>query len=64
VPIMKKHLETNKLSISDCLNEMHILYLNQNEFSKFDPEFLSFFNVNNQTDIDLLTKIEAGKPTS
>jgi molybdopterin-guanine dinucleotide biosynthesis protein A len=64
VPIMKKHLENNELSISDCLKEMHVLYLKQSEFSKFDPEFLSFFNVNNQADIDLLTKIEAGKPTS
>jgi molybdopterin-guanine dinucleotide biosynthesis protein A len=61
---MKKHLENNKLSIADCLNEMHVRYLNQNEFSKFDPEFHSFFNVNNQTDIDLLTKIEGGKPTN
>jgi molybdenum cofactor guanylyltransferase len=64
VPVMKKHLENNELIIADCLKEMHVLYLNQSEFSKFDPEFLSFFNVNNQADIDLLTKIETGKPIS
>jgi len=30
----------------------------QAEFSKFDPEFLSFFNINNKADIELLNKIE------
>jgi molybdopterin-guanine dinucleotide biosynthesis protein A len=61
IPMMKKYLENNQLSISECLKEMHVLYFNQREFSKFDPEFLSFFNINNQADVDLLNKIEARK---
>jgi molybdopterin-guanine dinucleotide biosynthesis protein A len=61
IPMMKKYLENNQLSISKCLKEMHVLYFNQREFSKFDPEFLSFFNINNQADVDLLNKIEARK---
>ena len=61
MPVLKKHLEQNQLSITQCLKEMRILYFNQSEFSKFDPEFLSFFNINSQADIDLFNKIEAGK---
>ncbi|MGP8078909.1 MAG: molybdenum cofactor guanylyltransferase [Dehalococcoidales bacterium] len=61
VPVMKKHLENNQLSISDCLKEMHVLYFEKEEFSKFDPEFLSFFNINSQADIELFKQIEAGK---
>jgi molybdopterin-guanine dinucleotide biosynthesis protein A len=61
MPVLKKHLEQNQLSITQCLKEMRILYFNQSEFSKFDPEFLSFFNINSQADIDRFNQIEAGK---
>jgi molybdenum cofactor guanylyltransferase len=61
VPVMKKRLEDNRLSISECLKEMRVRYFDQNEFSKFDPEFQSFFNINNQADIELFNKIEAKK---
>jgi molybdenum cofactor guanylyltransferase len=60
-PVMKKRLEDNQLSISGCLKEMRVRYFEQEEFSKFDPEFQSFFNVNNQADIELFNKIEAKK---
>ena len=59
LPIMKKHLENNKLSLIHCLKEMHVLHLNKRGFSEFDPEFLSFFNVNDQADLDLANKIAA-----
>ncbi len=61
VPVMKKRLENNQLSISECLKEMRVRYFNQEEFSKFDPDFQSFFNINNQADIELFNKIEAKK---
>jgi molybdenum cofactor guanylyltransferase len=59
--VMKDHLENNRLSISDYLNQIRVLYFEEKEFKKFDPEFLSFFNVNNQADIDRLNQIESGK---
>ena len=40
---------------------MRIRYLEQAEFSKFDPESRSFFNINNQADIELFHKIEDDK---
>jgi molybdenum cofactor guanylyltransferase len=61
VPVMKKRLEDNQLSISECLKEMRVRYFEQEEFSKFDPEFQSFFNINNQADIELFNKVEAKK---
>lgn len=54
---MKKHLENSRFSIIQVLNEMHVLHLNKMAFSKFDPEFLSFFNINDQIDVDLANKI-------
>jgi len=45
---MRKHLETNRYSIIHVLKEMHVLHLNKRGFSEFDPEFLSFFNLNDQ----------------
>jgi len=63
IPVMKKRLENNQLSISECLKEMNVRYFDQAEFSKFDPEFQSFFNINNQADIELFNKIETKKHT-
>jgi molybdopterin-guanine dinucleotide biosynthesis protein A len=63
IPVMKKRLENNQLSISECLKEMRVRYFDQVEFSKFDPDFLSFFNINNQADIELLNKIEGRQQT-
>jgi molybdopterin-guanine dinucleotide biosynthesis protein A len=57
LPTMKKHLESNRLSIIHVLREMHVLHLNKRGFSSLDPEFLSFFNINDQVDIDLANKI-------
>jgi molybdopterin-guanine dinucleotide biosynthesis protein A len=42
---------------------MNVRYFDQAEFSKFDPEFQSFFNINNQADIELFNKIETKKHT-
>jgi molybdopterin-guanine dinucleotide biosynthesis protein A len=56
---MKKHLETNRLSIIHVLKEMHVLHLNKRGFAELDPQFYSFLNINDQADIDLANKIAA-----
>jgi molybdopterin-guanine dinucleotide biosynthesis protein A len=56
---MRKHLESNRYSIINVLKEMHVLHLNKRGFSELDPEFFSFFNINDQADIDLANKIAA-----
>ena len=56
---MRKHIETNRYSIINVLKEMHVLHLNKRGFSELDPEFFSFFNINDQADIDWANKIAA-----
>ena len=56
---MKKHIETNRYSVIHVLKEMHVLHLNKRGFAEFDPDFYSFLNINDQTDIDLANKIAA-----
>ena len=58
---MKKHLDNKQLTINGCLKEMHVSHLDKSEFSKFDPDFLSFFNINNQADIDFANKLAASQ---
>ena len=58
---MRKHIETNRYSIINVLKEMHVLHLNKRGFSELDPEFFSFFNINDQADIDMANKIAARK---
>jgi molybdenum cofactor guanylyltransferase len=56
---MKRHLENRRYSIIHVLKEMHVLHLNKRGFSEFDPDFFSFFNINDQADVDLANKIAA-----
>jgi molybdenum cofactor guanylyltransferase len=56
---MKRHLENRRYSIIHVLKEMHVLHLNKRGFSEFDPDFFSFFNINDQADVNLANKIAA-----
>lgn len=47
-----KRLAANKLSIHAFLEEANVRYLEEDESRKIDPELLSFFNINYQTDLD------------
>jgi len=58
---MKKHLDNKQLTINGCLKEMNVSHFDKSEFSKFDPDFLSFFNINNQADIDFANKLAASQ---
>ncbi|MCX6003538.1 MAG: molybdenum cofactor guanylyltransferase [Chloroflexi bacterium] len=57
LPVIRKHLENNQFSVTTFLKKMHVLHLNKRGFSSFDPEFLSFFNINTQADLDLAIKL-------
>ncbi len=49
---MKTQLEHNHLQISHSLTMLRVRYIEQAECQKFDPQLLSFFNINNQSDLD------------
>ncbi len=49
---MKIQLEHNHLQISHSLTMLRVRYIERAECQKFDPQLLSFFNINNQSDLD------------
>jgi molybdopterin-guanine dinucleotide biosynthesis protein A len=44
-------LEHNELRVSELFNIVKMKYVEEGEINKFDPEHLSFFNINTQTDL-------------
>jgi molybdopterin-guanine dinucleotide biosynthesis protein A len=55
-----ERLAAKKLSIHAFLDEVNVRYLEEEESRKIDPELISFFNINYQTDLDKAVKM-AGK---
>ena len=45
-------LGAKKLSIHAFLDEVNVRYLEEKESRRIDPEHISFFNINYQTDLD------------
>jgi len=50
-------LTLKKLSIHAFLSGMNVRYLEEDESRKFDPELISFFNINYQTDLEEALKM-------
>jgi len=49
---MKTRLENNQLGVHSFLNVVRVRYVERAECERFDPELLSFFNINYQADLD------------
>jgi len=49
---MKTQLEHNQLEISRFLNTVRVRYIEQAECRRLDPQLLTFFNINSQSDLD------------
>jgi len=59
---MKTQLENNQLGITHFLNTINVKYVEQAECQRFDPELLSFFNINSEADLaqaNMLAKRES-----
>ncbi len=52
LPNMKAQLERNQLSVNSFLNTMNVRYIEREECERLDPQRLSFFNINYDTDLD------------
>ena len=50
--IMKTEIERNHLQISHLLTMLRVKYIERAECQKFDPQLLTFFNINRQSDLD------------
>ncbi len=54
-------LEQNDLRIDRLFGVVKVRYVEEDEINSFDPEHLSFFNVNNQADLDRARELAAEK---
>jgi len=51
LPVICSHLLKDKLKLQDLLSDLMALKITPEEVERFDPEHLSFFNVNTQEDL-------------
>lgn len=54
---MKTRLENNQLGITSYLKQQRVRYVEETECRRFDPELLSFFNINHQADLERAIKL-------
>lgn len=52
LPHIEARLKANDLKISGFFDEVRVKYVDEAEIARFDPEYLSFFNINSPTDLD------------
>ena len=49
---IKMRLDYNHLRVDSILNTMRVRYVERAECQRFDPQLLSFFNINREADLD------------
>jgi molybdopterin-guanine dinucleotide biosynthesis protein A len=54
-------LEQNELRIDKLFGMVKVKYIEKDEINRFDPEHLSFFNINTPADLDRARKLAAEK---
>ena len=54
-----KLLEQHELKISELFTMVKVRYIEEDEINRFDPEHLSFFNINTQADLERAKKLAA-----
>jgi molybdopterin-guanine dinucleotide biosynthesis protein A len=54
-------LEQNELRISELFSMVKVKYVEEDEINRFDPEHLSFFNINTQAALDRAKKLATKK---
>lgn len=52
LPAMKFRLEAGRLRTADLLQDLSVAYVQEYEMRRFDPELISFMNVNTQEDLE------------
>ncbi|MFC2018842.1 molybdenum cofactor guanylyltransferase [Chloroflexota bacterium] len=61
---MRQWLEQDRLQINQFLRTVRVRYLEKAECQRFDPELLSFFNINTQSDLDRAARLVARNKTA
>ena len=60
VPAIKNLLDQGKRVIVDLFHYVKVRYIEEKEIDRFDPEHLSFFNINTREDLERAKKIAGG----
>ena len=58
---MRTQLERNQLRVTWLLDTLNVRYVERAECQRFDPQLLSFFNINCQADLDRASLLAAGE---
>jgi molybdopterin-guanine dinucleotide biosynthesis protein A len=54
---MQRRLDNNYLGVTPFLKSQHVRYIEEAECRRFDPELLTFFNINDQADLDKAARL-------
>jgi molybdopterin-guanine dinucleotide biosynthesis protein A len=57
LPHIERQLEVGELQIMGLFSTVRVAYVEQEEIEVFDPEHLSFFNINSQADLEKAREI-------
>jgi molybdopterin-guanine dinucleotide biosynthesis protein A len=52
LPHIEARLKANDLKISGFFDEVRVKYVPEDDIARFDPDYLSFFNINSPADLD------------
>jgi molybdopterin-guanine dinucleotide biosynthesis protein A len=52
LPHIEARLKANDLKISGFFDEVRVKYVPEEDIARFDPDYLSFFNINSPADLD------------
>ncbi len=55
--LIQELLEQNELRIAELFSMVKVKYVEEDEINSFDPRHLSFFNINNQADLEKARKL-------
>lgn len=55
--IIRRQIEQDNLRIRDFLEDVRVRYVERDELERFDPEHLSFFNINTMDDLERAKKL-------
>ena len=57
ISYLKQLIDQEKLSILELYPLVKVRYVEENELNQFDPDHLSFFNINTETDLEVAKSI-------
>ena len=51
IELIRRQIEEGNLKVSDLPSRLNVRFVDENDINRYDPEHLSFFNINTQGDL-------------